>query len=168
MTRSDARYATATASPVPGRGAAEPDPPRLRQARPVLLVEGVLLIALGGWAAVAAAGYHGAAPDGAPLLGMRFTMIHALVLLGTGVLAIAATSDRRAGLTFAGLQSLGYLLVFMMSADTVNAFSGGFNGGGDSVLHWALSVLGLVLVLWMVARTLGGDPVRRASANGSR
>ena len=64
-------------------------------------------------------------------------------------------SDRRAGLTFAGLQSLGYLLVFMMSADNVNAFSGGFTGGGDSVLHWALSVLGMVQVLWMMARFVG-------------
>ena len=69
MTRSETRHATA--SRTPGRGAVESGPPRLRQARPFLLVEGVLLIALGGWAVVAAAGYHGTAPDGAPLLGMR-------------------------------------------------------------------------------------------------
>jgi hypothetical protein len=164
MTRSEATRATATASPVPGVVAVDPDPPRFRQARPILLAEGILLVALGIWAVIAAVGYHGTAPDGAAVLGMRFTMIHALVILGTGALAVVATADRRLGLTFAGLQTVGYLFVFIISAGNVNSFS----DGADSILHGALSALGLVLVMWIAARALNGDSFRRTRERRNR
>lgn len=157
MTRSEAMHATTTVSPAPGMVAVDPDQPRFRQARPILLAEGAVLVALGIWAVIAAAGYHGSAPDGAAVLGMRFTMVHALVILGTGVLAVAATSDRRAGVIFAGLQAVCYLLVFIISAGNVNSFS----DGADSILHGALAAFGLAMLMWMAARALNGDSFRR-------
>ncbi|HJP78831.1 MAG TPA: hypothetical protein VJ914_31445 [Pseudonocardiaceae bacterium] len=150
--------ATTTVSAVPGLVPVDPDPPRFRQARIILLVEAVLLIALGIWGAIAAAGYHGTAPDGAYVLGMRFTMIHALVILGTGVLAAVGASERRLGVTFAGLQTVCYLFVFIISAGNRNSFS----DGADSVLHGALAALGLVLLMWMAARALNGTMWRRS------
>lgn len=148
---------TATKSPVPGVEPVDPDPPRFRQARFILLAEAVLLIALGVWGAIAAAGYHGVAPDGAPVLGMRFTMVHALVILGTGVLAALAATNRRLGLAFSALQTVGYLLAFIVSAGNRNSFS----DAADDVLHGALATLGLVLVMWIAARALNGEGWRR-------
>ncbi|HEY4458146.1 MAG TPA: hypothetical protein VGN81_27775 [Pseudonocardiaceae bacterium] len=145
--------ATATVSPTEGLAPVNPDPPRFAEARIILLVEGVLLVALGIWAAIAAAGYPGPAPDGAPVLGMRFTLIHALVILGTGVLALVAMTHRRVGLVFAVLQTVGYLLVFIISAGNRNSFS----DGADSILHGALATIGLVLVMWIAARALNGN-----------
>lgn len=154
--------ATATMSPVGDLVPVNPDPPRFRQARLVLLAEGVLLVALGGWAAIAAALYHGAEPDGAAVLVFRFTMIHALVILGTGVLAIAGASNRRLGLTFSVLQTVCYLFVFIISAGNRNSFS----DAADSVLHGALAALGLVLVMWIAARAMNGSSWIRARRPG--
>jgi Kef-type K+ transport system membrane component KefB len=156
--------ATATVSGVGDLVPVDPDPPRFRQARFILLAEGVVLIALGIWAAIAAAGYHGTAPDGAAVLGMRFTMIHALVILGTGVLALVATADRRLGLAFAALQTVAYLLVFIISAGDLNSFS----DGADSILHGVLATVGLVLVMWIAARALNGTPFRRVRNRSNR
>lgn len=145
--------ATATVSAVPGVVPVNPDLPRFAQARIILLAEAVLLVVLGIWAVIAAAGYTGTAPDGAPVLGMRFTMVHALVILATGVLAAVATLGRRLGLLFATAQTVGYLLVFIISAGNVNSFS----DGADSILHGALAAIGLVLVMWIAARALNGN-----------
>lgn len=163
--RSDALVsATSTDSGVPGVVAVDPDPPRFAQARFILLAEGVLLVALGIWAVIAAAGYHGTAPDGAAVLGMRFTMIHASVILGTGVLALVAMSNRRLGLWFSLLQAVGYLFVFIISAGNLNSFS----DGADSILHGALAALGLLLLMWIAARALNGTTWRRVRARSSR
>jgi hypothetical protein len=156
--------ATATTGPVSGIVPVDPDPPRFRQARILLVAEGVLLIALGIWAAIAAAGYHGTAPDGASVLGMRFTMIHALVILGTGVRAVVSASSRRLGLAFAGLQTVCYLFVFIISAGNRNSFS----DAGTSILHGALAALGLLLVMWIAARALNGTTWRRVRAGSPR
>lgn len=152
--------ATATDSAVPGLVPVDPDPPRFRQARWILLAEGVLLIALGGWAAIAASGYHGTAPDGAAVLAFRFTMIHAVVILGTGLLAVVAASKRRLGLAFSVLQTVCYLFVFIVSAGNRNSFS----DAADSILHGVLATIGLVLVLWIAARALNGTTWRRQEA----
>jgi hypothetical protein len=163
--RSDAWVsATATDSAASGLVPVDPDPPRFRQARLILLAEGVLLIALGGWAAIAASGYHGTAPDGAAVLAFRFTLIHALVILGTGVLAIVAASKRRLGLGFSVLRTVCYLFVFIISAGNRNSFS----DAADSILHGALAAIGLVLVMWIAARALNGITWRRSSTGRPR
>jgi hypothetical protein len=156
--------ATATVSAVPGVVPVNPDPPRFAQARIVLLTEGALLIALGIWAVIAAANFHGTARDGAPVLSMRFTMMHALVILVTGVFAAVAASNRRLGVLFAGLQTVGYLFVFIISAGNLNSFS----DGADSILHGALAALGLTLVMWIAARALNGTSWRRVRAERQR
>ncbi len=138
---------------MPGLVAINPDPGRFRQARYLLLIEGVLLVALGLWAVIAAAGYHGTEPDGAAVLVFRFTMVHALVILGTGVLALAGAINRRLGMAFSSLEAAGYLLVFIISAGNRNSFS----DAADSVLHGALAAIGLVLVMWIAARGLNGS-----------
>jgi hypothetical protein len=144
--------ATSTISPVPGVVPVNPDPPRFARARFVLLAEGLLLVALGIWAVIAAAGYHGTAPDGAAVLGMRFTMVHALVILGTGVLALIAMTNRRLGLWFSIAQAVCYTFVFIISGGNLNSFS----DAADSILHGALAALGLVLVMLIAARALNG------------
>jgi hypothetical protein len=112
---------------------------------------------LGIWAVVAAVVYRGAAPDGAPVLVFRFTVIHAVVILVTGVLAVAATSNRRFGLFFSAAQAVCYLFVFIISAGNKNSFS----DAADSVLHGALAALGLVLLMWISARALDGTNWKR-------
>jgi hypothetical protein len=119
--RNDLASATTTRSAVPGLTPVDPDPGRFRQARIILVAEGVVLLVLGIWAIVAASLYHGAASDGAPVLVFRFTMIHAVVILVTGLLAFAATSNRRFGLFFSVVQTVGYLFVFIISAGNKNS-----------------------------------------------
>lgn len=152
--------ATVTDSGTAGLVPVDPDPGQFRQARVLLIAEGVLLAVLGVWGAIAAAGYHGSAPDGAAVLGLRFTMVHALVILGTGVLAVVAASNRRLGLTFSALQTVCYLFVFIISAGNRNSFS----DANDSILHGALAAVGLLLVMWIAARALNGTTWARRPA----
>jgi hypothetical protein len=84
-------------------------------------------------------------------------MVHALVILATGVLALVSMTNRRVGLAFAGLQTVGYLFVFIISAGNVNSFS----DAADSILHGVLCALGLVLVMWIAARALNGTAFAR-------
>jgi hypothetical protein len=130
-----------------------PDPARFRQVRKALLAQGLLLIALGAWGVIAAVGYRGAAVTGAPVLVFRFTVVHALVLLGTGVLSAASAARRRWGLWFSIAQAVGYFLVFIISGGHHNSFSDPV----DAALHGTLATLGLVLVMWTAARALDGS-----------
>jgi hypothetical protein len=147
--------ATTTRSSWPGSDvvAVDPDPERFRRVRVALLVEAALLIALGGWAMVAAAGYRGTATAGAPVLVFNFTVAHAGVILGTGVLAAIASAKRRLGFWFTITQAVAYFLVFIISGGNADSFS----TGADSALHGALAAIGLALVMWTAARALNGS-----------
>lgn len=157
--------ATTTTSAVPGLVPVDPDPGRFRQARIILAAEAIVLIVLGVWAVIAAGLAHTAAPDGAAVLVFRFTMIHALAILATGVLAAIAMSNRRFALAFSVVQTVAYLFVFIISAGNLNSFS----DTADSILHGALAALGLVLVMWIAARALDGTHwIRRPARTRSR
>jgi hypothetical protein len=131
----------------------DPGPEHFHAVRAALVVEGVVLVVLGVWGLVAAWNYHGADPTGAAVLAVfRFTVPHAAVVLGTGLLAFLATAGRRWGVIFALVQTVAYGLMFIISAGHHNSFS----NAGDAVLHGVLSAVGLCLLIWSAGRALDG------------
>ncbi|HEX3783818.1 MAG TPA: hypothetical protein VHX38_29490 [Pseudonocardiaceae bacterium] len=130
----------------------DPTPEHFHTVRIALVVEGIVLAVLGVWGLIAALGYHGLDPTGAAVLVFRFTVPHAAVLLGTGVLAFAATSHRSFGMVFSLVQTVAYGLMFITSAGQHNSFS----NAGDAVLHGAVAAVGLALMMWTAGRALDG------------
>ena len=131
----------------------DPGPEHFHAVRVVLFVEGVVLVILGAWGLIAALGYHGTDPTGAAVIGvLRFTVPHAAVLLGTGVLAFVATAGRRWGVIFGLVQTVAYGLMFITSAGHHNSFS----NSGDAVLHGIVAAIGLGVLMWSAGRALDG------------
>jgi hypothetical protein len=143
---------TISKSEVPDLVRIDPSPQHFHTVRIVLVVEGIVLAVLGIWGLIAAWHYHGADSTGATVLAFRLTVPHAGVLLGTGVLAFVATIRRRLGMVFAIVQTVAYLLMFIVSAGQHNSYS----NAGDAVLHGALAAIGLALVMWTAGRALDG------------
>ncbi|HEX5348888.1 MAG TPA: DUF4383 domain-containing protein [Pseudonocardiaceae bacterium] len=134
------------------------NPYLFRTGRVPLVIEGVLLIALGVWGLVATATYPVTGAAGAPVLVFHFTTLHSWVLLGTGLLAVISAGSRRTALIFTGLQFSAYMLLFAVgsvalarSAQTPLGFD-----AGDSVLHLILAVLGATLFMWLAGQDMEG------------
>lgn len=131
----------------------DPGPQHFHAVRAVLIVEGVVLAVFGIWGLVVAFHYHGPDPTGAVVIGvLRLTVPHAVVLLGTGVLAFVATAGRRWGVVFGLVQVIAYGLMFVTSAGAHNSFS----NGADAVLHGIVAAVGLGVLMWSAGRALDG------------
>ncbi len=148
--------------PPPGGNASikpvSPNPYRLRTGRIVLIGEGVLLVVLGVWGLLANLSDPGPDPTGAPVAVLHLTMLHAVVLLATGVGALACAWRRRAALAFIVVQGVGYLLLFTIglgAAGREKPTALGFDYA-DAVLHGALMIIALGLGMWLAGQTLEG------------
>lgn len=134
-----------------------PDPYRFRTGRVVLVLEGLLLLGLGVWGLAAARGGP-APPAGASVGPLQLTAAHAALLLATGVLALVCCARRRSTLVFVTVQSVGYLVLFLVglvyagrNVPTVLGFD-----YTDAVPYGALMVIGLGLGMWMAGEGLEG------------
>ena len=134
-----------------------PNPYRFRTGRVVLVLEGLLLLGLGIWGLAAARGGP-APPTGASVGPLQLTAAHAALLLGTGVFAIGCSARRRSTLVFVTVQSVGYVVLFLVglvyagrNVPTVLGFD-----YTDAVLYGALMVIGLGLGMWMAGEGLEG------------
>ncbi len=142
--------------PDPNLVPADQDPYRFRTGRIALVVECALLIAIGGWGLAANAATS--PPTGGPLSWLHVTVLHAVVLLGTGVLGMASSAGRRWTLTFTIAQSVAYLALFvagLISQATGATTAFGFDTAGN-VLHGAVWIFGMSLAMWLAATTLEG------------
>lgn len=131
----------------------DPDPEALVTARVALVIEAVLLTALGVWGLVADLTERGNGPAGAPVLLFHITWQHAIVLLATAVLALVGTTNHAWALRATGLQAVGYGVMFITGVGAVNWFAGPANNW----LHAFLAVLGLGLLMWAAERAFGGS-----------
>ncbi|HEY3753194.1 MAG TPA: hypothetical protein VGL80_28740, partial [Pseudonocardiaceae bacterium] len=149
----DLASAMTTKSPVPGSDLVpvDPDPAALAGVRMVLVIEAVLLTALGLWGLIAALTQQGNGPSGAPVLWFHFTWQHAIVLLATVVLALVGTLSHSWALRATALQAVGYGVMFIVGAGAVNWFADPANDW----LHAFLAILGLGLLMWTAARAFG-------------
>jgi hypothetical protein len=137
--------------------AVSPNTYRFRTGRVVLVLEGLLLLGLGSCGLAPAT--HGDVPAaGAPVGPLQLTAAHAGLLLGTGVLALGCSVRRRPALAFVTVQSVGYLVLFLIGlVDAARPLPTalGFDYT-DAILHGALMVIGLGLGMWMAGEGLEG------------
>jgi hypothetical protein len=160
----DLASAMTTKSPAPGSDLVpiDPDPAALASVRIVLVIEAVLLTALGLWGLIADLSEHGNGPSGAPVLWFHITWQHAIVLLATVILALVGTLSHNWALRATGLQAVGYGVMFIVGAGAVNWFADPANDW----LHAFLAILGLGLLMWTAARAFGDRVwVRKADVN---
>jgi hypothetical protein len=139
------------------RAARRPPCALTRFATWALGVEAMLLVALGvagtGRSATpAAAAGTVTAPTPTEVLGFRMNPAHSLLLLATGLLALAALWHPAWRRRFAAAQTIGYLLLLgfglAYAAHTPTATMWNLNTP-DHVLHAVLVVLGLTLILML-------------------
>lgn len=138
--------------------------PHYRSGRWWLLGEGIVLVGLGVWGWVAAETHPHAGPAGAPVLMLHLAPLHSGVLLGYGILAIAAVLHRRSTVVVTGLGVVGLVLLFTIgTAAAARSRPGPFGFDlRDSVLHGVLLGLDLALLIWLLPDALEGPEwVRR-------
>lgn len=135
------------------------NPYLFRTGRVPLVIEGVLLVALGVWGLAADSTYPVIGPAGAPVLVFHFTVLHSWVLLATGVLAVISACRRRIALIFTGFQFLAYMLLFAVGSVAYARAARtpmGFDPS-DSFLHLVIAVVGAALFLWMAGQIMEGQ-----------
>jgi hypothetical protein len=114
----------------------------------VLIGQGAVLLVLAVWALI----------GGPDVLVFHLTPVSTLLLGLTGAASVVCAADRHAGRIFAIVQAVGYLLLFVFASAAESAARPpvGFTAA-DTFLFMALSILGVVLVLWLYARAMS-DP----------
>jgi hypothetical protein len=135
------------------------NPYLLRTGRVPLVIEGVLLVALGMWGLATNSTYPVVGPAGAPVLVFHFTVLHSWVLLVTGVLAVISARRRRTALIFTGFQFMGYMLLFAVGSVAYARAARtpmGFDPG-DSFLHLVIAVTGAALFMWLAGQIMEGQ-----------
>ncbi len=133
------------------------DPSHWRTGRIFLLLQGILIGALG---AVAAGWAIASSPEsaGVALLGLRITLLHSAVLLAYGALACLVSLSRRAALWFTALAaSLGFAMVIVSAAAAYYDAPGpmGFDLR-DTLLYAVLAAYNTGLVMWLNADAIEG------------
>lgn len=150
--RSEEQVVPGGAGPVkgmPANGAdgvrpVDPNPYRFRTGRWALVAESGVLALLG--AAGLATGF------------LHLTWLHAMVLLVTGLLGLASSWRRRTAVVFAGVQAVGYLMLFVFGVTLAARgvpTAMGFDLAG-AVLDGIVAVAGLALGMWLAGRALEG------------
>jgi NADH:ubiquinone oxidoreductase subunit 6 (subunit J) len=154
------------------RAAHRPPTVLTRFATWALGIEAMLLVALGvagtGRSATpAAAAGTVTAQTPTEVLGFRMNPAHSLLLLATGLLALAALWHPAWRRRFAAAQTIGYLLLFVFglayAANTPTATMWNLNTP-DHVLHAVLFVLALTLMLMLYSTSFE----RFGSADGAK
>jgi hypothetical protein len=122
-----------------------------------LAVEAVLLVGLGVAGLVSSTplalwAHSATAQTPTDVLGFRMNPLHSVLLIATGVLAVATLWQPVWRRRFAATQTIGYMLLYVFglafAANTPTATMWNLNTA-DHVLHGTLFVLGLTIVLML-------------------
>ncbi|MFZ0834073.1 MAG: hypothetical protein WAM92_13515 [Mycobacterium sp.] len=133
------------------------DPSHWRMGRILMLLQGILIGALGA-VAVGRAIADSTEPAEIALLGLRITLLHGSVLLAYGALACLASLSRRAALWFTALAaSLGFAMVIVSAAAAYYDAPGpmGFDLR-DTLLYAVLAAYNIALMIWLNADAIEG------------
>jgi hypothetical protein len=126
----------------------EADPERLRSraGQGLLMVQGLAIGVLGGVALAWSMGYGRFGADGIPMVGLKVTPLHAVLLLSVGSLAVLACLARRTAFIFSALTAFGWAVLTVVCALKVAQHAPGVLGFDprDSLLYGALSAYNLV------------------------
>jgi hypothetical protein len=125
---------------------AERRPLRIRAGQGMLMVQGLALGVLGGVALAWSVGLTRFGADGTPLLALRVTPLHAVLLLCVGSVALLACLGRRTAFIFSAFTACGWAALTIVCAINVARHEPGPLGFDprDSLLYGALSGYNLV------------------------
>jgi hypothetical protein len=154
---------TTTAAPDSELVPVDPDPGHLATVRVALVVEAVLLIALGGWGLGAALTERAVDRSGAAVLVFHFTWQHAVLLWVIALIALLGTLGHSWAMRCTTVQAVGCGILFIVGAGHLSWFS----NPADDVLHGVLALVGLTLLMWTAARALTDRPWVRRSGHRS-
>jgi hypothetical protein len=121
-------------------------PLRSRAGQGMLMVEGLAIGVLGGVSLAWSMGYSHFGADGIPMVGLKVTPPHAVLLLTVGSLALLACLGHRTALIFSALTAFGWAVLTVVCALKVAQHEPGVLGFDprDGVLYGALSAYNLV------------------------
>jgi hypothetical protein len=110
------------------------------------MVQGLALGVLGGVALAWSMGFSRFGAGGTPLLGLRLTPLHAVLLLSVGSLALLACLGRRTAFIFSALTACGWAALTIVCALNVARHQPGELGFDprDSLFYGVLSAYNLV------------------------
>lgn len=113
----------------------------------LLLAEGLTVGVLGGVALAWSMSHAPYGAEGIPMLGLKMTPWHGVLLLGVGAGAVLAAAGRRAARMFSGLAACGWAGFAVVCALAVTHRTPGVLGFDtrDSVLYGVLSVYNLIV-----------------------
>jgi len=119
---------------------------RVRAGQGMLILQGLTLGVLGGVALAWSMGFTRFGADGTPLLGLKLTPLHAVLLLIVGSLALLACLGRRTAFIFSALTACGWAALTIVCALNVARHEPGGLGFDprDSLFYGALSAYNLV------------------------
>lgn len=148
------------------------NPSHWRSGRIFLLSQGVLTGMLGAAAVGWAIASPSAEPNRIPLLGLRFSLLHGVMLLGYAALACLVSMSRRAALWFTALAiTLWFALTITCAVAMIHHAPGplGFDLR-DMLLYALLAGYNTALMMWLNADAIEGPAwvPRRRSRKGSR
>jgi hypothetical protein len=125
---------------------ADRGPLRSRAGQGMLMVQGLAIGVLGGVALAWSMGYSRFGADGIPMVGLKVTPLHAVLLLSVGSLALLACLGRRAAFIFSALTAFGWAVLTVVCALKAEEHAPGVLGFDprDSLLYGALSAYNLV------------------------
>jgi hypothetical protein len=119
--------------------------------RALLMVEGLTIGVLGGFALAWSMGYTRFSADGIPMLGLKVTPPHAGLLLIVGTLALLACLEQRTALFFSALTACGWAALAIVCAHKAAHHAPGLLGfdARDSLLYGALCAYNLAASVWL-------------------
>lgn len=161
--RGDQRQDRAEPEPVVVSSPAGRLPQLARLVPGVVAVQSVLLVALGVAGLGSSAGRGLTAQPPPEVLGFRMTAAHSLLLIGTGLLALAVLRHRAWVRRYAAAQTVVFLALYLLGwvcARTATGAVWNLNLA-DRVLHAVLFVIGLTCVLLLYQSSVGGSSDRR-------
>lgn len=138
-------------------------PWRFRVGRALLIVEGLGLGVLGGVTLAWSVVYARFGADGAPMLGLKVTPLHAGLLLTVGSVALLASLGRWTAVIFSALTVFGWAALTIVCTLQVAHHSPGVLGfdSRDGLLYGALGVYNFATSICLALSYL-------ATANGRR
>lgn len=146
------------------------NPSHWRSGRLFLLSQGVLILILGavavGWVIASPA----AESARIPVLGLRFSLLHGIILVGYGTLGCVASRSRRAGLWFTALAATAGFALIIPCAVVASHHAQvplGFDLR-DMLLYAVLAAYNTGLLMWLNADAIEGPawmPRRRPPKN---
>jgi hypothetical protein len=133
---------------------------RSRAGRVLLVVEGLAIGVLGGFALAWSMGHTRFGADGMPMLGLKVTPQHAGLLLVAGTLTLLACLGRRTALIFSTLTAFGWAGLTVVCALKTAQHAPGLLGFDprDSLLYGVLCAYNVVTSVWLALALFKSAP----------